>query len=128
MRRVATSTLWYDVLRVPERSRINYHIEIKRGEHVESINDPLNPKLSHSPFGAISVCLTFGYETPEWTAPNPDAAPGELTELLVESHALRRDCQVTLYLPARFRRDAAYPLLVVHDGGDFLQYAAAKVV
>ena len=36
--------------------------------------------------------------------------------------------RVTLYLPARFRRTASYPLLVVHDGGDFLQYAAAKVV
>ena len=44
------------------------------------------------------------------------------------SRALRRDCPVTLYLPARFRRSAAYPLLVVHDGGDFLRYAAAKTV
>ena len=128
MRRVAATTLWYVVLKVPEKSRINYQIEVRRGEHVQLINDPLNPKFSHSPFGAISVCFTFGYITPEWTAPDPDAAPGELTELLVQSPALQRDCQVTLYLPARFRRDAAYPLLVVHDGGEFLQYAAAGVV
>ena len=128
MRRVAATTLWYVVLKVPEKSRINYQIEVRRGEHVERINDPLNPKFSHSPFGAISVCFTFGYITPEWTAPDPDAAPGELTELLVQSPALQRDCQVTLYLPAQFRRDAAYPLLVVHDGGEFLQYAAAGVV
>ncbi len=47
---------------------------------------------------------------------------------MVPSRALRRDCPVTLYLPARFRRAHAYPLLVVHDGGDFLQYAAAKTV
>jgi enterochelin esterase family protein len=47
---------------------------------------------------------------------------------VVPSRALRRDCPVTLYLPARFRRTVAYPLLVVHDGGDFLQYAAAKTV
>ena len=128
MRRVAATTLWYVVLKVPQRSRINYQIEVRRGEHVERFNDPLNPKLSHSPFGAISVCFTFGYITPEWTAPDPDAPPGELTDLVFESHALQRDCQVTLYLPARFRGDAAYPLLVVHDGGDFLQYSAAKVV
>ena len=44
------------------------------------------------------------------------------------SRALRRDARVTLYLPARFRRTAAYPLLVVHDGPDYLQYAAAKTV
>jgi enterochelin esterase family protein len=128
MRRVAATTLWYVVLKVPERSRINYQIEVVRGEHVERFNDPLNPKLSHSPFGAISVCFSFGYTNPEWTFPDPDAPSGELTELVVESHALERDCRVTLYLPAGFSRTKTYPLLVVHDGGEFLQYAAAKTV
>jgi enterochelin esterase-like enzyme len=128
MRRVAGTALWYVVLKMPEKSRINYQIEARRGEHLERFNDPLNPKLSHSPFGAISVCFSFGYTDPEWTFPDPDAPPGELTELVVESHALQRDCSVTLYLPAGFRRTASYPLLVVHDGGEFLQYAAAKAV
>jgi enterochelin esterase-like enzyme len=120
--------LWYVVLKVPEGSRINYQIEVRRGHHVEQFNDPLNPKLSHSPFGTSSACFAYGYTTPEWTRPDHDAAPGELSELIVDSHALQRDCRVTMYLPARFRRTASYPLLVVHDGGDFLQYAAAKVV
>ena len=128
MRRVAATTLWYVVLKVPERSRINYQIEVKRGEHVERFNDPLNSKLSHSPFGAISVCFSFGYTNPEWTFPDSDALPGELTEFVVESRALERECRVTLYLPPGFSRTASYPLLVVHDGGEFLQYAAAKVV
>jgi enterochelin esterase-like enzyme len=128
MRRVAATTLWYVVLKVPERSRINYQIEVKRREHVERFNDPLNPKLSHSPFGAISVCFSFGYTNPEWTFPDSDAPAGELTEFVVESRALGRECRVTLYLPAGFSRTRSYPLLVVHDGGEFLQYAAAKVV
>jgi enterochelin esterase-like enzyme len=128
MRRVAETTLWYLVLKVPQKSRINYQIEVRRGDHVERFNDPLNPKLSHSPFGAISVCFTLGYTTPEWTFPDPEAPPGELTDLFLESRALQRDCPVTIYLPAGFRRTASYPLLVVHDGGEFMQYAAAKVV
>jgi enterochelin esterase-like enzyme len=128
MRRVAASTLWYVVLKVPERSRINYQIEVKRGEHIERFNDPLNPKLSHSPFGAISVCFSFGYTDPEWTFPDPDAPSGQLTELDVDSRALQRECRVSLYLPAGLSGTASYPLLVVHDGGEFLQYAAAKAV
>ena len=50
--------------------------------------------------------------------------------MVVPSRALRRDCPVTLYLPARFRRPTGtrYPLLIVHDGGDYLRYAAAKTV
>ena len=74
------------------------------------------------------MCFAHGYRTPQWTFPDPDARAGELVELVVQSRALRRDCRVTLNLPARFRRTASYPLLVVHDGGDFLQYAAAKTV
>jgi hypothetical protein len=128
LRRVRGTDLWYLVLELPEGSRIDYRLEVRRGDHVERCTDPLNPKLSHSPMGSSSACFAHGYTTPEWTLPDPEARPGELTELVVESPALRRDCPVTLYLPARFRRSAAYPLLVVHDGGDFLQYAAAKVV
>ena len=44
------------------------------------------------------------------------------------SRALRRDCRVTLYRPARFRRSARYPLLIVHDGGDYLEFAQAKTI
>jgi enterochelin esterase-like enzyme len=128
MRRVSGTTLWHIVLKVPEGSRINYQIEVRRGDDLERLNDPLNRKLSHSPFGPSSVCFAYGYTTPEWTFPDPSSAPGELTDLVVASPALGRDCAVTVYLPAGFRRSRSYSLLVVHDGVDFLQYAAAKVV
>ena len=59
---------------------------------------------------------------------DPAARAGSLVDMVVPSRALRRDCPVTLYLPARFRRTASYPLLIVHDGGDYLQYAQAKTV
>jgi enterochelin esterase family protein len=107
---------------------VNYQIEVTRGEHVETGNDPLNPKVSYSPVGTSSVCFASGYTTPDWAEFDPDARQGTLTDIVVPSRALRRDCAVTLYLPARFRRNSEYPLLVVHDGGDFLQYAAAKTV
>jgi len=128
MRRLRGTDLWYLVLELPEGSRIEYQIELRRGDDHERFNDPLNPQRSHSPLGQSSVCFAHGYETPEWTLPDPDARPGELTELVVPSKALRRDCPVTLYLPAWFRRTAKYPLLVVHDGGDFLEFAAMKTV
>src|SRR4051812_36407127 len=128
MHRVHDSDLWYLVLELPEGSRVEYQIEIRRGEHYERFNDPLNEKRSHSPMGSSSVCFAVGYETPDWVLPDPEARPGELRELVLHSHALGRDAHVTLYLPARFRPTASYPLLVVHDGGDFLQYASMKTV
>ena len=128
LRRLRGTALWYLVLELPEGSRVNYQLEVRHGDHVERINDPLNEKLSYSPVGTSSVCFAHGYESPGWTMPNPDARPGELVDLTVRSKALRRDVPVTVYLPARFRRTASYPLLLVHDGPDFLQYAAAKTV
>jgi enterochelin esterase-like enzyme len=128
MRRLPRTDLWYVILEVPEGSRIEYQLEVCRDDRVERLNDPLNPKLSYSPVGSSSVCLGPGYVTPDWTMPDPAAPPGQLTDLVVQSRALGRDCQVTLYLPAGFRPTGSYPLLVVHDGGDFLRYAAAKTV
>jgi enterochelin esterase-like enzyme len=128
LRRLRGTDLWYLVLELPDGSRIEYQLEVSRGGQTERINDPLNPRIAHSPLGSSSVCYARGYEVPEWTRPEPEARPGSLVGLTVPSRALRRDCQVTLYLPARFRRTARYPLLIVHDGGDYLRYAAAQTV
>jgi enterochelin esterase family protein len=128
MRRVENTDLWYLVLELPGGSRVEYQIEIRRGEDYERFNDPLNDKLSHSPMGSSSVCFGAGYETPDWALPDPEARAGELRDLLVPSRALGRDARVTVYVPARFRPTATYPLLVVHDGGDFLQYASMQTV
>ena len=128
LRRLRGTDLWYVVIELPEGSRFEYQLEVTRGGQRERNNDPLNPLLSHSPVGSSSVCYAHGYEVPEWTRPDPDARPGSLIDLVVPSRALRRDCPVTVYLPARFRRTARYPLLVVHDGSDYLGYAAAKTV
>jgi enterochelin esterase-like enzyme len=128
LRRLRGTDLWWVTLELPEGSRVEYQLEVRRGEHVERVNDPLNPHRSHSPVGSSSVCFAAGYASPEWTQPDPEARPGELVEASLPSRALRRDARVTLYLPARYRRTTAYPLLVVHDGGDYLQYAAAKTV
>ncbi|MEO6713688.1 MAG: alpha/beta hydrolase-fold protein [Mycobacteriales bacterium] len=128
MVRLVGSDLWYVVVELPHGSRFEYQIEVRRGDLHERVNDPLNPRVAHSPVGSSSVCYARGYEVPEWTRTDPAARPGTLTEVVVPSRALRRDVPVRLYLPARFRATARYPLLVVHDGPDYLQYAAAKTV
>ncbi|MBV9205973.1 MAG: enterochelin esterase [Actinobacteria bacterium] len=128
LRRLRDTDLWYGMLELPEGSRVEYQLEVARDGHRDRINDPLNPRLAHSPMGSSSVCYAQGYVTPDWTMPDADARQGSLTDVVVRSRALRRDCRVTLYLPARFRPTARYPLVIVHDGGDYLQYAAAKTV
>jgi enterochelin esterase family protein len=128
LRRLAGTDLWYIVVELPEQSRIEYQLEVARGADRWRTNDPLNPRLAHSPVGSSSVCYAQGYEVPEWTQPQADSRPGTIADLVVGSRALRRDCDVAVYLPARFTPTGRYPLLVVHDGRDYLHYAAAKTV
>jgi enterochelin esterase family protein len=128
MRRLRGTDLWYAILELPEGSRVEYQLEVVRGGQRQRINDPLNPRLAHSPMGSSSVCYAQGYQVPDWVKPDPDARAGSLVDMVVPSRALRRDCPVTLYLPARFRRTGRYPLLIVHDGADYLRFAAATTV
>ena len=128
MRRLGDTSLWFVVLELPAGSRVEYQLEVRRGDHHEQGNDPLNPRVANSPVGSSSVCQATGYVVPDWVHPDPDARPGEIVDLTVQSKALRRHSECRVYLPARFRSTHRYPLLIVHDGDDYLHYAAMKTV
>jgi enterochelin esterase family protein len=128
MRRIDGTDLWFVVVDLPSGSRIEYQLEVAiHGRH-DRFNDPYNPRLAHNPFGASSVCYGPGYHVPDWALPDAESRPGELVELSVRSRALRRDTTPLVYLPARYRRTNRYPLVVVHDGTDYLNYSAMKTV
>lgn len=126
--RVPGTDLWYHVLELPEGSRIEYKLEVTERGRTRWIEDPLNPRKARDPFGANSVCHAAGYRVPDWTRAHDDVPAGSLEERGFESRALQGPRRITLYRPARYRRSRTYPLLVVHDGGDYLAYASFKPV
>ena len=128
LRRLKGTDLWYASVELPRGARIQYRVLVRRGEHAESMNDPLNPRVVGDAVGSQSVLEADGYVTPDWTFPDPTAVPGELVDLRLPSRALRREAHVTLYIPSRMRRDRRMPLLVVHDGGDFLNFSSMGTV
>jgi enterochelin esterase-like enzyme len=128
LRRIRGTDLWYVVVEIPSDSRVEYQFELRRGNSWERFNDPVNPRIARSPVGNSSVCFSFGYSVPDWTRFDPEARPGELVEWMMHSQAQRRDNRVTVYLPARYRPPARYPLLIVHDGGDYLEFSVMKTV
>ena len=125
---VNDTDLWVSTIDLPPGSRIEYKLEVESGGKRELILDPLNDVRAHDPFGANSVCQGAGYERPAWTFPDPEARSGSIDSFDVESSAFRESRGVSVYLPARFRRNRRYPLLVVHDGHDYVRYAELKVV
>jgi enterochelin esterase family protein len=120
--------LWFLTIELPAGSRIEYKLERVHGAERELILDPLNPRTARDPFGANSVFHGEGYETPDWCLPDAEARAGSLDQIVVPSEAFGDLRHVTIYRPARFRRQRRYPLLVAHDGTDFLRYASIKTV
>jgi enterochelin esterase-like enzyme len=126
--RLSGTDLWILTMDLPDCSRVEYKYEIVRGQDHQLVEDPLNPQRARDPFGANSVVHGAGYEVPEWTRFDPEARPGTLQDFSLHSRELPGERRVTVYLPARFRKTRRYPLLVVHDGGDYVQYAGLKTV
>lgn len=127
-RRIPGTDLWYHVMELPEGSRVEYKLEVTEGGRSDWIEDPLNPRRAHDPFGANSVCHAEGYRVPDWTQPHEDVPAGTLEERTFASDALAGARRITLYRPARYRETRTYPLLIVHDGGDYLRYAGLQQV
>jgi enterochelin esterase-like enzyme len=128
LERLEGTDLWLLRIELPQQSRLEYKFEVDSDQVQGWILDPLNTSAAMDPFGANSVCRSWGYERPAWTLPDPDARAGSLEEISFASAALGGQRPVRLYVPARFRRTRQYPLLIVHDGDDFVRFADLKVV
>ncbi|MEO1369712.1 MAG: alpha/beta hydrolase-fold protein, partial [Acidobacteriota bacterium] len=126
--RVPETDLWYLVIELPLESTLQYKINVIHGGGQNWILDPLNPERALDPYGANSVVRTAGTRRPDWTMHQGDARPGEIAQVGLWSDAFQEERRVLLYLPARFRRSRRYPLLVVHDGHDYLRYSDLKTV
>lgn len=126
--RIDNTELWFCLVEVPAKSRIEYKLSIVRNGDGNWQRDPRNHRKARDPFGANSVCYGDGYARPTWIEPDPEVRPGSLSEHTIKLTPFGEPRPITIYKPARFAEDRRYPLLIVHDGGDFLRFAAMKTV
>lgn len=126
--RLEGSSLWFMTMELPEGSRVEYKLEIVRGDQHQLIQDPQNPHLARDPYGANSVAHGAGYAEPEWAEADSEARPGEIEELMLLSKVYGDRRPVHVYLPARFRPGRRYPLLIAHDGLDYVRFSGLRHV
>lgn len=126
--RIPNTDLWYLMLDIPSNSRVEYKYEIHRADRSEWVEDPRNPNRARDPFGANSVLQGEGYVFPDWSLPDATSRPGLLEPFSFHSKTFGAMKSGKIYLPARFRKSRQYPLLVVHDGSDYINFASMKVV
>ncbi|MDX1403849.1 MAG: alpha/beta hydrolase-fold protein [Woeseiaceae bacterium] len=128
LQRLNGTDLWAITIELPENSRIEYKFEIVDDGLRELRLDPLNPVIAQDPFGANSVCQGYGYQRPVWTEHDHESREGTVEDLDFRSKSFREQRKVQVYLPARYKANRRFPLLVVHDGEDYLRFAALKTV
>jgi enterochelin esterase-like enzyme len=117
--RLPGTSFWHLRLALPPTARIEYRLAVRHGPRWRELPDPLHPPTAANPMGVNSVIGGRHY-LPFAVDPAP---PGRLVEVRVTSASLGGRRHHHVYLPAGYLRHHFYPLLLIHDGSDFLRYA-----
>jgi enterochelin esterase family protein len=105
-------------------ARLEYQIEVVDANgSSEWVCDPSNPLRASAPFGDRSVLELPGYEPPVWID-DEEAPAGTLDEIAIRSRLLRTDVTGLLWSAHGVDAEASLPLLVVHDGPEYLEHAS----
>lgn len=124
----ASADAWTCVIELQESARMEYKLEVEEGGQSRLLRDPLNPQLARDPFGANSVATGHRYVEPWWALENRAKLRGEVLERQLRSDVFDDVRPLSIYLPARYRETRRYPLLVCHDGIEYLDLASLRTV
>ena len=111
---------------MPHGSRLEYKLEVTDSFGTHLVEDPLNDRHASHPFGANSVLRGRRLRRAAMgRRPIRTCPPGGSSTSSSRAPRSVGRRPTSVYLPAGFTPDGErrYPLLVVHDGSDYLQYA-----
>lgn len=119
MTKIEGTELWFYTRSFALDARFEY--KIIAGE--QWILDPLNPRKAAGGYGFNSDFRMPEYRSPAWLQEPAPASCGVLQTFKLESKFLNNIRRLQVYLPANYNKDQSYPLLIVHDGNDYIEFA-----
>lgn len=126
--RIDGTDAFYLPVELPHSARVEYKFEVVRDGWSRWVRDPHNPRQAFDPFGSNSVCPMPGYEEPRWVFPEDGVRPGSLDGFDLDSAVWGGRREIKVYLPVEYKPHKKYPLVLCHDGDDYLRFAGIKVV
>jgi enterochelin esterase family protein len=126
--RLGNSGAFYLPVELPHKARVEYKLEVVRGGSISWVRDPHNPRQAFDPYGSNSVCAMPGYQEPRWIAPEPGARTGRIVSFGHKSEVYGGDREIQVYLPSEYGPSKRYPLMICHDGRDYLRFASIQTV
>lgn len=121
MQQHADGETWYLETPLDRDGSIEYKLAVTRHEARHVMLDPANPEHSNAPFGSNSVANGPDYRAPDWLG--HAGLPGTVRPFPVESKVWARMKSHLLYLPHSYEPTSTLPLLILHDGPEYVQYA-----
>ena len=114
--------VWTLEIEIQEKARVEYKLEVAHGSQQRLMLDPLNEQTARDPFGRNSVVTGPGYVEPWWALEDRAKRHGEVLERQLRSETFGDVRPLSIYLPPRYRETRRYPLLICHDGVDYLKF------
>jgi enterochelin esterase family protein len=126
--RLEGTNAWYLMVELPPRARVEYKLEVVRDGRSHWIRDPLNQRQAFDPYGSNSVCAMPGYEDPRWVQPEQGVRKGRIVGFPLNSGVYGGTREIQVYLPSEYKPHKKYPLVICHDGRDYMRFAAMQTV
>lgn len=121
LQRIDSTDLWYARLAFAPDARLEYKFVLNGSEW---ILDPRNPNQMPGGFGTNSELRMPRYRAPEEILHRADLPHGRLLDTTFTSKSLEQSRPVQIYLPPNYRASGkTYPLILFHDGPDYIRFA-----
>lgn len=121
MQQIEGTDIWHFQVSAPPDSMIEYKFAVTRDGTRRLVADPSNPVEARDPFGANSLATGPAYVPPAWLTWESDDC--HAVEVDVESAVWGRSRRHQLLYPPGYEPGSSRPLLILHDGQDYVDYA-----
>lgn len=122
MARTDESELWFSQVDAPADALVEYRLAVTRHGRTRHIMDPANPSKARDPFGTNSVAYGHAYRAPSWI--DQEAEEGTIEDFDVSGAAWQRTRRHVLYMPPGYDSEIPSPLMILHDGPEYLDYTS----
>jgi enterochelin esterase-like enzyme len=121
MLNIPGTDLWYLKLVAERNARLDYKIVYDGSTWIQ---DPLNPYTSAGGYGVNSELRMPAYTPPAELNYSAGIPHGTLTDTAFYSSILKNSRDIKIWLPPDYNSSGKpYPLLLVHDGPEYIEFA-----
>ncbi len=125
MQKIANTNVWYRLLSFESDARLDYKFVLSGSNW---ILDPRNSQRVSGGFGPNSELRMPEYIFPDEILAREDVPKGVIDSFSFSSSVLNNSRTIRVYVPANYNSDASYPMMLFHDGSEFISLANAQNV